>query len=82
MKLKMEISHNTEAQSLNTTAYPESVSETKSAINPQALLWALIAIVLFAIYYQQHEKDTTLGIIQITLVLVCAVLAIAKLFGL
>ncbi len=81
MKLKMEISHNTEAQNLNTTAYPESVSETKSAINPQALLWALIAIVLFAIYYQQPEKDTTLGIIQITLVLVCAVLAIAKLFG-
>ena len=64
----MEISHNTEAQSLNTTAYPESVSETKSIINPQSLLWALIAIVLFAIYYQQPEKDTTLGIIQITLV--------------
>ena len=77
----MEISHNTEAQSLNTIAYPESVSETKSIINPQSLLWTLIAIVLFAIYYQQPEKDTTLGIIQITLVLVCAVLAIAKLFG-
>ena len=58
----MEISHNTEAQSLNTTAYPESVNETKSAINPQALLWALIAIVLFAIYYQQLHKNHPFGI--------------------
>ena len=77
----MEISNITEAQSLNTTtAYPEAVSETKSAINPQSLLWALIAVVLFVIYRQQPDKDSTLGIIQITLVLVCAVLALVKLF--
>jgi len=77
----MEISNNTEANVLTTTAYPEAVSETKSVINPQALLWALIAVVLLVIYRQQPDKDSTLGIIQVTLVLVCAVLAIVKLFA-
>ena len=77
----MEISNNTKAQDLNTSAYPESVSETQSPINLQALLWALIAAVLFVIYYQQPEKDTMLSIIQITLVIVCVVLTIVKLFS-
>ena len=77
----MEISNNTEAKSLNITTYPEAVSETKSALNPQSLLWALIAVVLFVIYRQQPDKENTLGIIQITLVLVCAVLALVKLFA-
>ena len=77
----MEILHNVEAQSLNaTTSYPEAVSETKSVINAQSLLWALIAAVLFVIYRQQPDKDSVLGIIQITLVLVCAVMALVKLF--
>lgn len=75
----MEISNNMEVQDLNTTTYPDSVNETKSVFNPQALLWALIAIVFFAIYYQQPEKDTTLGIMQIILVIMCAVLAVIKL---
>lgn len=76
----MEILHNAEVQNLNTDVYPESVSETRSALNAQVLLWTLIAVVLFVIYYQQPDKDTTLGIIQVTLVIVCAVLAIVKLF--
>lgn len=76
----MEISNNTQANGLNTTVYPEAVSETKSAINSQSLLWTLIAVVLFVIYRQQPDKESTLGIIQITLVLVCAVLALVKLF--
>ena len=77
----MEISNNTEAQNLNETAYPEVINEIKSIINPQSLLWTLIAVVLFVIYRQQPDKGTTLGIIQITLVLVCAVLALVKLFA-
>lgn len=78
---KMEISNKTEVQDLFTTAYPESISETKSVINLQVVLWTLIAVVLFAIYYQQPDKDTTLGYIQLTLVIVCAVLAIVKSFN-
>lgn len=74
----MEISHNTEAQSLDLTAYPEAINETKSHLNPQALLWGLIAVVLFVIYLQEPERGSTLGIIQISLVAVCAVLAIVK----
>ena len=77
----MEISNNTEAKGLNAATYPEAVSETKSVLNPQSLLWALIAVVLFVIYRQQPDKESTLGIIQITLVLVCAVLALVKLFA-
>ena len=66
---------------LGITSYPQTVSEIKSVINPQSFLWALIAVVLFVIYNQQPDKDTTLGIIQISLVLVCAVLALIKLFS-
>ena len=77
----MEISNNTEPKNLNITVYPEVVSETKSALNPQSLLWALIAVVLFVIYRQQPDKDSTLGIVQITLVLIFAVLALVKLFA-
>lgn len=77
----MELKNNTEAQNLNTTAFPESVTETKSAFNPQVLLWALIAVVLYVIYRQQPDKDSTLGIVQVTLVGVCAILAVVKLFS-
>ena len=77
----METSQDTINQSIHTVAYPESISETKSSLNPQALLWALIAAVLFAIYSQQPDKSTTMGIIQITLVIVCVVLAVVKLFS-
>ena len=73
----METPQDTINQSIHTVAYPESVSETKSSLNPQALLWALIAAVLFAIYSQQPDKST----IQITLVIVCVVLAVVKLFS-
>ena len=77
----METSHRTETQHLNTNVYPEVVSETKHLVNPQAILWAIIAVVLYIIYSQQPEKDTTLGIIQITLVIGFAVLAIVKFFA-
>ena len=60
------------------TAYPSSIIESKSAINPQSLLWTLIAVVLFVIYSQQEDKETTLGMIQIALVLVCAIMAATK----
>lgn len=62
------------------TAYPSSIVESKSAINPQSLLWTLIAVVLFVIYSQQEDKETTLGMIQIALVLVCAIMAAIKMF--
>lgn len=62
------------------TAYPSSIIESKSTINPQSLLWALIAVVLFVIYSQQKDKETTLGMIQIALVLVCAIMAAVKIF--
>lgn len=74
----METLQNTENQGIHTAAYPESVSEIKSSLNPQALLWALIAAVLLAVYSQQPDKNTTMGIIQITLVIVCAVFAVVK----
>lgn len=61
------------------TAYPPSIIESKSVINPQSLLWTLIAVVLFVIYSQQENKETTLGMIQIALALVCAIMAAAKL---
>ncbi len=76
----MEISHNEEAVKA-TASYPQAIVETKSAINPQSLLWALIAVVLFVIYNQQEDKDSTLGIIQISLVMVCAIVAIIKMFA-
>ena len=76
----MENLSRAEAPCLNTSAYPEEVSVTKSVVSPQALLWALIALVLYVIYSQQPDKGTTLGIIQITLIISCAVLAIVKFF--
>ena len=69
-----------EVDSNVSTAYPSSIIESKSTINPQSLLWALIAIVLFVIYSQQKDKETTLGMIQIALVLVCAIMAAVKIF--
>ena len=60
--------------------YPECVIESKSNNRAQALLWALIAVVLFIIYRQQPDKDTTLGIVQISLVILFTVLAIVKFF--
>jgi len=60
--------------------YPECIQESKSNHRVQSLLWALIAVVLFIIYRQQPDKDTTLGIIQITLVIVSAVWAVVKFF--
>lgn len=77
----MEILHHTETQQSSTNVYPELVNETKHIINPQAILWGIIAVVLYAIYSQQPEKSSTIGIIQITLIIGFTVLAIVKLFS-
>ena len=62
-------------------AYPECISESKSSNRIQALTWGIIAVVLFVIYSRQPDKDTTLGIIQLVLIITCGVLAIIKLFS-
>lgn len=77
----METLHTTDAKYLDTAAYPEMVSETKSSVNPQVFLWALIAIVLYLIYHQQSDKGSTLGIMQLTIIIVSALMAIIKLFA-
>ena len=59
--------------------YPECIRESKSTNRAQALLWLLIAAVLFVIYNQQPDKGSTLGLVQITLVALCAILALWKL---
>ena len=60
--------------------YPQCVNETKSNNRAQALLWLIIAIVLSVIYTQQPDKDNTFGLIQITLVALCFILALYKFF--
>ena len=60
--------------------YPECIKESKSNNRAQSLLWLLIAAVLFVIYTQQPDKDTTFGLVQIALVFFFAVLAIVKFF--
>ena len=71
--------HTADTQHFDTTSYPEMVSEIKSSINPQALLWALIAVVLYIIYHQQADKGSTLGIIQLTIIIVSVLMAVIKL---
>lgn len=63
------------------TTYPECIREVKSSNRVQALLWLLIAVVLFVIYSQQPDKDNTMGSIQITLVLLLVVLGAYKFFS-
>ena len=77
---KMENLHGTESQGLNETVYPQHVNETKSIVNPQFLLWALIAVVLYVIYRQQPDKDSMMGSVQLAIIAVCALMAIVKLF--
>ena len=62
-------------------AYPQCINELKSNNRTQAMLWLIIAVVLFIIYNQQPEKDTALGLVQIFLVALCAVLAVYKFFS-
>lgn len=62
------------------TSYPQCITESKSSNPTQALLWLLIAAVLFVIYSNQPDKDSTLGLIQIALIFFFAILAIVKLF--
>lgn len=60
--------------------YPECIKESKSFNLTQALLWLLIGAVLFIIYSREPEKDSMLGLVQITLIILCAVMAIFKFF--
>ena len=60
--------------------YPQCIKETKSTNRAQALLWLLIAVVLFVIYTQQSDKDTAFGLIQIALIAIFVVLGVFKLF--
>ena len=60
-------------------AYPECIKESKSNNRAQALWWLLIAAVLFAIYYQQPDKDSALCLMQIALIALCVVMAVVKL---
>lgn len=69
-----------ESTSETQTTYPNCIKESKSVNRAQALLWLLIAIVLFVIYTRQPDKDSILGLIQIALIASFAVLAIIKLF--
>ena len=74
----MENLQNIEVQDTHFAQYPEQIKETKSIVSPQALLWALIAVVLYVIYYQQPDKDNALCLVQLTLIGLCALLAIVK----
>ena len=62
-------------------AYPECIKESKSANRAQSLLWLIIAVVLFVIYSQQPDKDSTLCLMQLALVAISAVLAVYKFFS-
>lgn len=61
-------------------SYPECIKESKSTNRAQALLWLLIAAVLFGIYSQLPDKGSPLSLVQITLIAVCAVMAVYKFF--
>lgn len=74
----MDIANNIGVKNLYTSVYPGSVA-VKTTFNLQSILWVIIAIVLYVIYRQQPDKGTTLGIIQITLIMMCVVLAVVKL---
>ena len=61
------------------TSYPQCITVSKSSNRVQALLWLLIAAVLFVIYSNQPDKGSTLSLIQIALIIFFAILAIVKL---
>ena len=60
--------------------YPECINETKSGNRAQALWWLLIAAVLFAIYYQQPDKDSTLSLAQMAIIALSVIMAVVKFF--
>ena len=70
-----------EAASTMQATYPECIKESKSSNRAQALLWLLIAVVLFVIYSQQPDKDSTLCLVQLALVAIFAVLSVYKFFS-
>ena len=76
----MQTIMNEDASTMQAT-YPECIKESKSNNRAQAFLWLLIAVVLFVIYSQQPDKDSTLCLVQLALVAIFADLAIYKFFG-
>ena len=60
--------------------YPDCIKESKSINRVQGLLWLLIGAVLFGIYSREPEKESTLGLVQLTLITLCTVMAIFKFF--
>lgn len=61
-------------------SYPDCIKESKSINRVQGLLWLLIGAVLFGIYSREPEKESTLGLVQLTLITLCTVMAIFKFF--
>ena len=70
-----------EAASAMQTTYPECIKESKSTHRAQSLLWLIVAVVLFVIYSQQPDKDSTLCLVQLALVAIFVILAVCKFFG-
>lgn len=70
-----------EVASAMQATYPECIKESKSTHRAQSLLWLIVAVVLFVIYSQQPDKDSTLCLVQLALVAIFAVLAVCKFFG-
>ena len=70
----------TEVASVKQATYPECLKESKSNNLVQALLWLLIAAVLFVIYSRLHDKSSLLGLIQMAIIVFCAIMGIVKLF--
>ena len=70
-----------EAASAMQATYPECIKESKSTHRAQSLLWLIVAVVLFVIYSQQPDKDSTLCLVQLALVAIFVILAVCKFFG-
>ena len=70
-----------EAASAMQATYPECIKESKSTHRAQSLLWLIVAVVLFVIYSQQPDKDSTLCLVQLALVSIFVILAVCKFFG-
>ena len=60
--------------------YPECIKESKSNNRAQALLWLVIAVVLYVIYHQQPDKESTLCLVQLALVALFTIMAVVRCF--
>ena len=76
----MQTIMNEDASTMQAT-YPECIQESKSNNRAQAFLWLLIAVVLFVIYRQQPDKESTLCLVQLALIAIFVVLAVCRFFS-